>query len=730
MTLRASRIDVLLVLVAAALVALWFLVPRGAAEDPLAIADWSDVAEVSASELIVQRGNARAAFRIERESATGRRYVVKERPLAAADPAALDRLIHALGHLQALRIVDAPRTQFGLDHPSVEIDLEAHGEKRSILLGAAAPTPSGARYAEIVRGKRRYLVVLAAATAQSLDVEPEALLDHRVLSWLPSELHRIESSDALGPLTLERSSNGRWLLAHASRARARRSSIERLLLTWTELSVNRLLEPAVALAALQRGPVRQFSLYAKRDTRQEVVRVRVGAQCPGTEGSLVLSLEGSHSLAGCIGVATVSKLTLDRDALVDDAGFSFHVDEVERLEVSGPLPAWRLTRKDAAFQLTTTKESPISLGAGNALLNALAKIRGKPSGACAFLPTPQSTMLTLRSFVVGDGDPCIERVAVYPIATDGRRRICRDDGVELLLAAEVAQTLDIGPTLLRDPALLELPLDGIAEVRIETPTGRQLLRRNMQGSLLLVEPKAPRADADAAAIETLRERLANLRAERWLMRSNQDSTQARERNAWVDFVVSNTGDAEKPAQPTHHRLELAIDESEPTLGWLDADPSPFQLEIALAELLDGLLLDRSLLRLNDVDRTATLSRGPDQIRLQRRDNRWEFSDKKPTGLEPTAIVATLENLHAIAVYSSLPRSPSHPTGAADARALRVEYATEKSTVERPRLRFELGARFKRRGQWVRYASIAEPSLTLIVLDEDTRSLFLPFEAQP
>jgi hypothetical protein len=730
MTLRASRTDALLVLIAAVLVAIWFLVPRGAAEDPLAIADWSDLAEISASELIVQRGNARADFRIERESPTGQRYVVKGRPLAAADPAALDRLIHALGHLQALRVVDASRTQYGLDHPSIAIELDAHGEKRSILLGAAAPSPSGARYAEIVRDKRRHLVVLAATSAQALDVEPEALLEHRVLTWLPSELQRIESSDALGPLTLERSNGGRWLVVHSFRARARRSSMEKLLLAWTELSANRLLEPAIASVALQRGPVSQFSLTAKSETRQEVVRIRLGGQCPGTEGSLVLSVDGSRTLAGCVDADTLPKLTLDRDALVDDAAFSFHADEVERLEVTGPLPAWRLARKDAAFQLTTSTESPISLGAGNALLNALVKLRGRPSGACTFLPAPHSMRLSLRSFVVGDGEQRMDRVDVEPIVKDGGTRLCRDDGIELMIAAEDAQLLDIDPTLLRDPELLDLPFDSISEVRLETPTGRQLLRRNQQGSLVLVEPKAQRADADAAVIETLRERLANLRAERWLVRSAQHSTKTYVRNAWVDFVVSNGGDAGKPAEPTRHRLELAVDESTPTLGWFDADPAPFQLEDALAELLDGLLLDRSLLRLSDVDRTVTLSRGPDQIQLRRRGNRWDFSDRKPSRLEPTAIVAALENLHAMAVYATLPRSATHPTSVADIPALRIAYAAEELPNERPRLRFEIGARFKRRGQWVRYASVAEPRLTLLLRDDDTKALLMAFQALP
>jgi hypothetical protein len=148
----------------------------------------------------------------------------------------------------------------------------------------------------------------------------------------------------------------------------------------------------------------------------------------------------------------------------------------------------------------------------------------------------------------------------------------------------------------------------------------------------------------------------------------------------------------------------------------------------LAELLDGLLIDRSLLQLSDAERTLKVSRGPDHIELQRRDGHWEYASGSPARFDPTAIVSTFEHLRAIAVYGSLLRAPQ-PTAAVPPR-LRVEYASEKSSHSSPRLRFEVGARFKRHGEWVRYATVAESRLTFILRDEDVGPLVSAFRALP
>jgi hypothetical protein len=330
--------------------------------------------------------------------------------------------------------------------------------------------------------------------------------------------------------------------------------------------------------------------------------------------------------------------------------------------------------------------------------------------------------LSLRGFVVGDRDASIEQVKLGPITREGQRSFCRDDGREFLLDAKVAPSIELEPSLLRDPELLRLPIESIAEVRIDSHAGRQLLRQGAAGELELIEPKSELVDR--AAIETLRERLASLRAERWLTQIRVAAAQKRERNASVEFVVSGAESATPPITATAHRLALSIDETAPTIGWLDADTVPFELEPALTELLDGLLLDRALLQLTDADRALTLSRGPNQIQLQKLDDHWQMTDGSPSGVRPATIVAPLEHLRGIAVFTAAQRLADHPPTLGDTSTLRVTYAIDR--LRKPRLRFEIGARIKWRGTWARYAIVAVPRLTVLLRDEDVDSLFSLF----
>jgi hypothetical protein len=733
MAARGSRTDAVLVVVALLLVTIWFILPKRAPDNPLGIADWSDMAAHPPSRLTIRRGNQRIAVEIHGDATTSPRYVPENQGQAAADPVAIDRLIHALGQLAVVRSVDAPEERLGLEHPSLEIELETHNGKRSISLGSVAPSPESARYARLIRDRQRQDIVVAPTSVGAVDIEPDSLLDHRVLDWVPSELRRIELTGADGPTTLERQESGSWLLAGTPRARARRASVERLLLALTELSVTKFLEPPVAAAGLRDGHVVELALRAKRDQHEVLAHLKVGGKCPLVDSAVVLTLDGSRTLAGCVDATTLKTLVPNGPSIVDDSAFSLHGDEVERLEVFGLGPSWTLERQESGFQLKAAEVRSIALSAGNGLLDALVSVHGRVSGPCDFQAQHERPLLALRSFVVGEDGPSSERVRLGLVENDGSRRICRDDGIELVVAPHDAPSLDIDPTTLRDPNLLDVPYQSITELRVETPAGRQLLRANQHGDFALVEPQ--HGPADAAAIETLRERLSQLRAARWLPLSARRTVETRACNGLVEFVVSHTPsndeaadaghDAHAGAQPIRHRLRLLLEDARPTVGWFDEDPNPFQLDTELAELVDGLLLDRSMARLTSADRAITLSRGPDQIRLERQGEQWTIVGSTPSGVDQAPLVAALANLRALSVQPLLKGRTLAPD-LGNLRALQIAYASDGKALTRPRLRFEIGARFKRHGQWVRTATLFERNIALVLRDADLQAVLVPF----
>jgi hypothetical protein len=596
MAARGSRTDVVLILVAVALVAAWFGIPRAIPDDPSGLSDWADSGDQPPRRMTYRRGTARVELERAEGPSIQQRYVAKFPPSALADPSATDRLMHALSHLDVARVVTASPESLGLRQPAVELEFDARGEKRQISLGNLAPSPKGGRYAALVRGKQRRFVVLGAGSAERIDIDPESLLDHRLIDSVPSEIHRLEQTHGPQSFTLEQRKGGRWVLADPSGTRARRSSVSQLLLALTELKVSRLLDPATAARALGNALALVISLRTEREDRDASLLLKYGGSCPTASDQLVVTAEGERALAGCVEKAELEKLLIDPKALIDDAAFSLRGDEVERLEVSTPSATWSLQRDGAEFRLKTESTRTVTLRAGNALLDSIASVRGTLSGHCDFFRKQQGTVLSLRSSVVGDDGPTSDSIRLGPIDADGTQTICRDDGNELAVSAAVASRLAVTPTALRDPRLIDVAVESITEIRLGSPTVSLLLRSDKNGVFGLVEPKGARFDA--AAVETLRERLSQLSVSRWLSGTGQRIVSPRSANAWLEFSVSPVASEDNTVEPAtgndrslpkHHELRLVLGAPDDIVGWFDEEPTPFQVDATLARIVTDLL---------------------------------------------------------------------------------------------------------------------------------------------
>lgn len=743
---RVARSDAVLALIAAILLAIWFVIPERELDRQQALIDWSQLAEQSPQTIFVEQAGIRLDFVLLPKTKSASRYVATNYHELPTDPAVVDHLLRALTRIEIVRPIATEESTHGLDRPKLVIGVGASDGKRSIVLGAPAASPPGARYARIVKNDRSRIVVLAPTTATELDIEPYSLLEHRVLDVVPSEIRQIALEGANAPTRLERSPNGRWLLDASRGTRAHRAVVQRLLLDLTGISVTKFLEPSVAQVAQHGAALRTLSLRAERDARITESRIFLGGRCPGSEPGVVLRRDTPRQLSGCIDQKVFEKLNLKRDDFLDPAAFSLHADEVERLDVSGLGPTWTLTRQGAAFRLRADRELGVTLQAGNSLLAAITSVRGTPAGPCRFSKDHHGPRLSIRSYVVGVDGPTDERLQWGLVGADGRRSACRDDGTKLELSAEEGGKLDIAPNLLRDPRLVDVSVDSVTRVRLETPAGRQRLQVDARGDFTSIEPRL--GPIDAAAAETLREKLAQLQAIRWLPES---SSQVLAENAMVEFQISEPsaihregiGDASTDPDggdaglapfavptgktpPKIYRLHLSLRPSAPALGRLEGVVTPFVVDASLAEVVENLSLEPSMLRLSATDRTVTLSRGPDKITLTRDGSHWQANGTPAARCEPETVAKALEAMTIDSVAPLPTVSKTTPSGGSKVPIV-VEYGDDRAGTTRPRLRFMIGPKLvDGRGSSARIVTRADVKAGLVLRETDLAALLALF----
>lgn len=582
---RTRRTDWVLLAVAMILLGVWFAFPRSRAQDELLAADWSDFSTDPPRRITLRRGTSRLVLLYRPDAASNERYVTQAEHGAHTDPAVVDRLLLALGRLELVRRVDARAGELGLDPPLLQLELETRTGRRAIALGNQAPSPRSARYALVEQGNDRQLVVLAKASTQALDIAPEDLLDHRVFDFVPSEVRGLTWSTPNGPLGILRTDDGHWALGSTPGQRIRRATVTRLLSALSELKLSKHVSPSVAEATLRATEGVKLDIQIRREERQLTYHLRTGGACPGTQAELGLMLDGTRRVSGCIEREALTSIVPAAPELVDDALFSLHGDEVEQLALTSPTRHFSLTRDGAEFRVQGHPEIKAPLAAGNGLMDSVVSIHGTLGGPCDFDAANGRTVLKLDSYLLGDVKT-VERVKFSASRQDGTRVVCRDDGTELTLTAMSARLLDLSEELLREQTLLDVPIEAVREIRVQSEHSRPVsLGENTERRFVLLEPR-DRA-IPPVTIERLREQLASLRAARWLLAAEPQAFGTERPSLTLDLDLRpEDADAGTKVPVVHRRLRVVLDERDALgFGWLDRDPMPFVLEAALVREL-------------------------------------------------------------------------------------------------------------------------------------------------
>ncbi len=370
-----------------------------------------------------------------------------ERP---GEIATVDSLGRALGSEAALvRDVTAanlPLARLGLDAPNLRWSVTQGGMLRTIELGHPAPTPAGARYARVTEGKElAQLLVLAPELSASLELEPEALLDTRLVPVLPSEMASVEVD--IGPrrqLLHRDSETGHWYLDAEYPLRADRTRLEPWLLLLTTLRAERFLADDPTQRSVERRRL-QIRLRATTEHQPRQLALR-WFSVPGSSPHRVVVMSQAPRFLAQISEIAEEGLSRLPEHLQDSRLLFAKPDEIERVTLVHGARRLTLSRRSTALVFSGASEHEIALADGNQLLVQLWSLAGElGKNRCdgESYEYRDTTRLMIHGVGLGLADSTLETLLVRARSEDGTRLICRlDDGVTITLPPAVAEELE------------------------------------------------------------------------------------------------------------------------------------------------------------------------------------------------------------------------------------------------------------------------------------------------
>jgi hypothetical protein len=507
-----------------------------------------------------------------------------ERPWAErADIASVRQLLGALELASTLRPVDGvSAAQAGLGVGALLIQVDAGKFSGKVRLGGNAPSPSGARYAQVEVGGKTQLYVVSPGVASELDLPFEKFREARLLEYGRSELSRITLTSELGKLELEQREHAAFFLRVGERWElANREATDAVLTALSRLASEQLLDAEQARAALVKDAPRvQLEL---NDKKLAPVTLSFGGACPTAPDQAFVLREqaGRSARAGCIPSDVAAALRIEpKDARLFGA-FAARTDEVEELRVVRGEEKLDLARKDKAFVLRGKTTGDVPLAAGNARIAAILAARGVP-GDEAFQPAGEVTLQ------LAGGDEAShreERVSFGQPRADGKLCLKRAlDGVTLCVDAESARAFEPDASLLRSLAVLSFAASDVTRIALDARGEKQLVLRRDDGSYELQEPKG--FMHDGALVANLVQTLGSLPALRWVAATDE----ARFGLAAPRLRIAIT----LKANPAPRELVVGAVAAGGYFARLEPDPGVFVLPGSAFADLSSPLIDRSL----------------------------------------------------------------------------------------------------------------------------------------
>jgi hypothetical protein len=290
----------------------------------------------------------------------------------AADSSSVSALLNSLTGASVEQVVDAKPANlqdYGLDRPSltVEVATDTKPEKLTLVVGSETPT-GGSVYAQIAGNPR--VITLYSYLKSSLDKKLFDLRDKRAVTLTANQLQRIEAEAKGKHWTLAKNPEGVWDLILPPAVRADRFTVEGLADRLQNLSMQ-------SIVAENKKDTAKYGFSAPE------LRVRLSG--PGVSQTLLVGKkEGERCYA--VNSALEPVFTLDAsflaqfqktpDELRDKDLFSFSAYEVKRLEVEAPAGARVFERQPQdKWKQTAPAAKDVPADKLEALLNNLRDLR-------------------------------------------------------------------------------------------------------------------------------------------------------------------------------------------------------------------------------------------------------------------------------------------------------------------------------------------------------------------
>lgn len=451
-------------------------------------------------------------------------YVVRDGKEEIADQTAVDRLISTLEFAVPERRIDETmdRQALGLDQPKLRMKLGMGRIDYELVLGADAPSPKGAVYAEL-RGSGEGAFVLPRDLATQLSLSENSYRSRTLLPYLSPDLERLHIDGPGGERHFVRGTWGGWELDGTPRIRADREMLDRVLFTFADIRAEAFLKDDEADRALAEDHV-TITMVPRETSRPRGV-VKIGGACPDQPESVVVVREEPSRISACAPRGVMQALTISRDHFEDKHLFSFRPDEIEELAFTEGDRKLELARKGSGWQMRSPKDGDVEADAGNALartlhgLEALRIVRDADREALG-LSSPRA-LATVSRAAEKDDDPGMTEVVEIG-ATKGnfvyaRRKV---DDVVLELGRDAARALEPNLAGLQSRTIVNVPLARVKKVSV-TGEVRQTIERTPQGFWSLKAPSG--YDTDPAVAVAIVDALRTLKADRWVAEKDDGS---------------------------------------------------------------------------------------------------------------------------------------------------------------------------------------------------------------
>jgi len=573
-----------------------------------------------------------------------------------ADASTVDKFLSALADARTLRPVDSGPAlgTFGLDRPSLRIALQTAKRRYRIALGGPAPTPAGARYAQISTDDNApSIVVVGKAVADDLNVDLDAFRLRSLVSISEADVTRIAITSPKLNVALRRSAGLSFLLEGQPELLADRETVRSLFFQLGRLSATQFLSVSAAEAAL--GSERAHFVLESKASKQPL-SFDAGGSCPDDASQLVVIRRTPDVQSGCAPRELEATLRLQANDFADRHPFSLHSDEVEEFDISGQKQKFALLRKGNGFVLHASSETQVELEAGNQRILSVLEAQGERVEA-AKLPElglePAATTVTLRSSAARDADVVEQVVRVGNTNAAGELFVYREqDRVVLRLPREHARAFALDSTLLYSRKLTEFGPSSFVSAELDRAGQKQQLHRGNSEALVLDLPKG--FEPDGVLSTDLVQTLGALTAERFVADRDDGSFGFAHSSLSVRFAFKRDdgGKAER-------LLRFGDDTALGVFATLDEGGPVFILARSVKEACSVLLINRANFTsspdaLNDV----TLEARGRTLRLERRGER--FAAVPSSALPVERVAELLDSLGDLRPEAGIHTGPPEP----------------------------------------------------------------------